>query len=288
VSPTIASFPALVLAGHGTRDAAGQAVAAGLVAAVQRTLPGIRVQPAYVDNQAPGVRTALGELAADGITRAAVVPLLLTAASHSKTDVSAAVQSARHDLPALTVSYGRPLGPHPLLLSALRERLAAAGVRPDGPDAADTAVVLAAAGAADADANAEVTKVARLLLEGSQWAFVEAAFASATRPSVPDVVSMLRRLGVPRVVVAPYFLAPGFLVNRVLRQAEEAGADVMSEVLGDHADVARLVVERYREALGGDIRMNCDTCAHRGVIAPRRQELTEPLTRPLTRKVVAS
>lgn len=270
VSGTVAPFPALVVAGHGTRDPAGQAVAGRLVAAVQRALPGIDVQPAYVDNQAPGVRTALGRLAAEGTTRAAVVPLLLSAAGHSKTDVAAAVRSARRELPGLTVAYGRPLGPHPLLLDAVRDRLAAAGVRADDPD---TAVVLAAAGAADPDANADVAKVARLLWEGTGWYAVEPAFASATRPSVPTAVTRLRRLGVPRVVVAPYFLAPGFLVRRVRAQVTEAGTDVVSDVLGEHDSVVRLVVERYREALAGDIRMSCDTCVHRGALIPRRTEV---------------
>ena len=33
--------------------------------------------------------------------------------------------------------------------------------------------------------------------------------------------------------------------------------------LGDCAGLADLVVERSHEALHGDIRMNCDTCAYR-------------------------
>jgi sirohydrochlorin cobaltochelatase len=34
-------------------------------------------------------------------------------------------------------------------------------------------------------------------------------------------------------------------------------------VLGDCDEIAGLVAERYREALDGDIRMNCDMCQYR-------------------------
>ena len=34
-------------------------------------------------------------------------------------------------------------------------------------------------------------------------------------------------------------------------------------MIGDCDALADLVLERYAEALGGDIRMNCDTCAYR-------------------------
>ena len=41
-----------------------------------------------------------------------VLPLLLTPASHSKTDVAASVQAGRLDHPGMRLRYGRPLGPH--------------------------------------------------------------------------------------------------------------------------------------------------------------------------------
>jgi sirohydrochlorin cobaltochelatase len=34
-------------------------------------------------------------------------------------------------------------------------------------------------------------------------------------------------------------------------------------LIGDCPELAGLVLERYQEAVRGDIRMNCDTCAYR-------------------------
>ena len=55
---------------------------------------------------------------------------------------------------------------------------------------------------------------------------------------------------------------------RVAAQATEwaadRGADLRTaDVIGDCSGLAEIVVERYREAQAGDIRVNCDTCKYR-------------------------
>ncbi|GGO28041.1 hypothetical protein GCM10011576_53220 [Micromonospora parathelypteridis] len=138
-----------------------------------------------------------------------------------------------------------------------------------GADRSDTWVALIGRGSTDPDANAEVAKVARLLWEGRGYAGVEPGFVSLASPSVPAVLERLRRLGARRIVVAPYFLFAGVLPDRIVAQSAEFAAahpdlDVrVADLIGDCDELADLVLERYAEALGGDIRMNCDTCAYR-------------------------
>jgi sirohydrochlorin cobaltochelatase len=259
------SEPVLLAVGHGTRDAEGAEVMRALVRRVGELAPGVVVRDAYLDNASPSVTRALTELAGSGVRAATVVPLLLTAASHSKGDLPGAVQASRLRAPQLALAYGRPLGPHPALLEALAQRLAEAGAAPDRDD---TSVVLAAVGALDPDANAEVAKMARLLWEGRAWPMVEAAYLTATTPGVGEAVTRLARLGAGRVALAPYALAPGFLPRKAAREAR-AAADaaavelVVAEPLGVSDVLAGLVLERHAEAIRGDLRMNCDVCAYR-------------------------
>ena len=243
---------------HGSRDPASQEVVRELLALAAARRPGLRAVDAYVDNAPPSVRRRLAELAAEGVRDVAVLPLLLTPASHSKTDVAASVQAARLAHPGLRLRYGRPLGPHPVLVDVLAQRLAEAGAADDDP------VVLVAGGAADPDANAQVAATARLLWEGRAWPSVEAAFATTTRPTLPEALDRLRRLGHRRVAVACCFLGPGFLPRLVARQAATVDVEVVvSAPLGVSDGLAGLVLERYDEALRGDIRMNCDACLYR-------------------------
>jgi sirohydrochlorin cobaltochelatase len=261
--------PALLVAGHGTRDPAGVAAFTALtrrVAAGGRE-DGTDVAGGFIELSAPPIRDAVTELADHGHRDVVAVPLMLSAAGHSKGDIPAALarETARH--PGLTVRYGRPLGPHPVLLRLLADRIAAVGDGPQPP-----AVLVVGRGSTDPDANADVCKVSRLLWEGRDYEFTETAFVSLARPGVAEGLERCRRLGARRIVVARYFLFPGVLPDRITAQAAEyaaghPGLDVQcTDVLGDCPEIAALVAERYREALAGDIRMNCDMCVYRAAM----------------------
>lgn len=251
----------LLLVGHGTRDEAGAAEFGRFVERLRTRVP-VDVAGGFIELSAPPLTDAVAGLYAAGHRHVAAVPLVLVAAGHAKGDMPAALNRERERHPGLTYSYGRPLGPHPTLLTLLEERLDAV-LAP--AERAGTAVLLVGRGSTDPDANAEVCKAARLLWEGRGLAMVETAFVSLARPSVPEGLERCRRLGATRVVVLPYFLFPGVLPDRVVAEAKTyAGAEVRcAEVIGDCDGLAGLVAERYEEALTGDIRMNCDSCVYR-------------------------
>ena len=259
---------------HGSKDPGSQDVVEDLLRRTALLRPGLDARAAYVDNASPSIRRALAELAGEGADDVVVLPLLLTPASHSKTDVAASVQAARRAHPGVRLRYGRPLGPHPVLVDVLARRLAEAGADPAAP------VVLVAGGALDPAANADVAHTARLLFEGRTWPSVDVAFASTARPSVPEALERLRRQGESRVSVARYFLGPGHLPRLVERQAREAGLDVVvSAPLGSSDELAGLLAGRFDEALVGDLRMNCDVCLYRTPL-PQREHLVGALQEP--------
>ena len=270
---------ALLGVGHGSKDPAVQAVVEDLLARTAALRPGVDATAAYVDNASPSIRRALEDLAAQGVTDVVVLPLLLTAASHSKTDIAASVRAVRQAHPQMRLRYGRPLGPHPVLVEELARRLAEAGARPEDP------VLLVAGGALDPDANAAVAATARLLYEGGPWPWVDVAFASTARPSVPDALNRLLAQGFSRASVARYFLGTGVLPRLVERQARAVpGMEVLvAAPLGSSDALAALVAERLDEALHGDIRMNCDACLYRIPLAGREAAVgaaQEPHTHP--------
>jgi sirohydrochlorin cobaltochelatase len=261
---------------HGSSDDASQQVVGALLARVGELRLGLRVAPAYVDNASPSIAAAFAALASDGVEDVVVVPLLLSPASHSKTDIAASIQAGRLAHPRMVLRYGRPLGPHPALIDVLAQRMEEAGGRPEDP------VVLAAGGSLDPDANAQVAWTARLLWEGRAFPSVDIAFASTTGPTVTQALERLRLLGFARATIASYFLGPGRLPRAVERAAGVDGMDVVvSAPLGSTASLAKLVLERYDEALGADIRMNCDACLYR-VPFPGREASVGAPQRPHT------
>jgi sirohydrochlorin cobaltochelatase len=276
--------PPLLLVGHGTRSSAGVAEFGRLVARVgalgRGTVPA--VDGGFIELSGPPVTEVVTRMDTGARPwQVVAVPLVLTAAGHGKGDIPASLarELARH--PGLAYRYGRPLGPHPVLQEILAARIGAALA---GQPAGGTHVVLVGRGSTDPDANAEVAKVARLLWEGRGYREVEFAFISLTEPSVPTALERARRLGADRVVVAPYFLFPGVLPDRVAAQSQEfarrhPGIDVRAAgLIGDCDELAGLVLERYHEAIAGDIRMNCDTCAYRVAVPGFAEKVGRPQT----------
>jgi sirohydrochlorin cobaltochelatase len=258
--------PALLLVGHGSRSAAGVAEYFALADRVRVHAPGLAVGTGFLELSPPPLSVAITDLVAAGHDDIAVVPLVLFAAGHAKTDVPASVQIARHGFPGVRFRYGRALGVSADLLAVVEERVAAtvaAGER------AETAVLLVGRGSSDPDANADLAKVARLYWEGREHPLVEACFVGLTAPRVPEGLDRLRRLGARRVAVVPYFLFTGVLEERIRRQAADFAAAhpevavTVTRYLGPDDRVARLVLDRYREAVAGDARGNCDLCVHR-------------------------
>jgi sirohydrochlorin ferrochelatase len=208
---------------------------------VRRLRPDLDVRLSFLDLSAPRLPDALASVAADGHTRAVVVPLLLGHAFHARVDVPGEVARAARARPGLDIAVTPVLGGDPRLEEAALRRLAAVA----GPLAdPGLGVVLAAIGSSHAPANAAVAAIVDGWVHRFGWAAGGAAFATATTPTVTDAVARLRAAGARRVAVAPWILAPGLLPDRIARDAHGAGA-LVADPLGPDPAVAAVVVARH-------------------------------------------
>lgn len=273
--------PALLLVGHGSRSAAGVGEYFALGDRVRALAPHLAVGCGFIELSPPPISVAVTDLVASGSDDVVVIPLVLFAAGHAKTDVAASVVRARADFPGVRFRYGAALGVHPDLLAVTDERLEAT-VPPHLRS--ETAVLLVGRGSSDPDANADLAKVARLLWEGRRYPMVETAYVGITAPRVPEGLDRLRRLGARRIAVVPYFLFTGILEVRIREQAkafarQHAGVEVdVTGYLGPDERVANLVLDRYRQAVDGVALAGCDTCVHRVPLPGFADQVGTPLT----------
>jgi sirohydrochlorin ferrochelatase len=214
----------VVVVAHGTQDPAGVGVAHQLVDALRIRLPGRPVLLAFVDVLGPTVR----EVVAGAHGPVTVVPAFLSSGYHVRSDVpQEVIATGRRD-----VTVSPALGPHPLLVGAVWDRLCAAGWR------RGDAVVLAAAGSSDSRAVADV-RTAAAQLSGAIGSRVRVAFVATGAPRVTSLLAGLRTAGESRIAVAPWLLAPGLFYRRLA----SAAADVVAAPLGAHPDVIDRLVE---------------------------------------------
>jgi sirohydrochlorin ferrochelatase len=228
----------LLLVAHGSRDPRAAVVAQEVAAAVGLRVPDLAAEAAFLELAEPDPPSALDELALRQVRTVTVLPFLLSHAYHSKIDLPGVAAAARTR--GLRVRTGAVLGPHGLLLDAVERRLV-------DTDTAYDALVLAAAGSTDPDANASVEGVAAALSERLRVPVV-AGYASAAKPTVSEAVRQSYASGAKLVAVATYLLAPGFFADSVRDSALSAGAVAVSEPLGPAPEIVQLVIERLREA----------------------------------------
>jgi sirohydrochlorin ferrochelatase len=228
--------PSLVLTAHGSADPRSAANATAVAAQVSRMRPNLDVRLAFLDHCAPRLDGVLREV--DG--EAVVTPLLLANAYHARVDIPAQIAEC-----TVSVWQSDVLGEDPRLVSVLRRRVTELGVsRLDET----VGVLVVAIGTSDAAANARTARVAPQLLARTGWVGATTAFATGTERPLAEGIGRLRRQGARRVVIAPWFLAPGRLPDRVEVFARRAGIE-MAAPLGAHRLVAETVLDRFDHAL---------------------------------------
>jgi sirohydrochlorin cobaltochelatase len=273
--------PALLVVGHGSRDPRGAREFHELVALVREREPALAVEGGFIELSRPPISECVERLTGGGARDIVAVPLMLLAAGHAKDDIPATLVREKISHPDVRFRYGRALGIRPELLSLMDERISAAV--PEG-EMEETAVLIVGRGSSDPDANSDLSKVARLFYEGRPYPLVEAAYVSMTPPDVTTALGRLEKLGAKKIAVFSYFLFTGVLEERIRRQSEEFAARNAGVVVsyagyfGPHEKVAGLLSERYREAIGGDIRMNCDVCVHRVALPGFEEKVGAPAT----------
>lgn len=232
----------LVLTAHGSRDPRSGANAEAVADRVGRMRPDLDVRLAFLELNTPNFVDVLTGL--PDARRAVVAPLLLASAYHARLDIPEQIARAG----AHGIRQADVLGEDGRLVSVLRERLAEVGVSALDED---LGVMVVAIGSSNLAANARTARVVSRLAAGTQWAGATTAFATCPEASVARAAEQLRRRGARRLVIAPWFLAPGFITDGVSTFARNNGIR-MAEPLGAHRLVAETVLDRYDDALAAD------------------------------------
>ena len=263
----------VMICGHGSRSQA----AVDEFSVLAKKLPGYlppdwNVDYGYLEFANPVIRDGLNSLRDSGCERILAVPGMLFAAMHAKNDIPTVLSTyaASNDIEIL---YGRELGIDPKMIAAAADRIEDAVARANTEfgelPLAETALVVIGRGASDPDANSNVSKITRLLWEGMGFGWAETGYSGVTFPLVEPCLSQVARFGYKRVIVFPYFLFSGILIDRIYGftdQVAEANPNIQfvkAGYLGDHPKVLETFAERVTELVGEVPPPNCAMCKYR-------------------------
>jgi sirohydrochlorin cobaltochelatase len=263
----------VMICGHGSRSQAAVDEFAVLAEKLPALLPDDwETDYGYLEFANPLIRDGLDRLREKGCERILAVPGMLFAAMHAKNDIPTVLNTyaAKH---GVDLTYGGELGVDPKMIAAAGARIREAVERGNAEhgDVAleETCLVVIGRGASDPDANANVSKIARMLWEGMGFGWCEVGYSGVTFPLVEPCLSHVAKLGYKRVIVFPYFLFTGILIDRIYGFTDQVAAAhpdiefVKAGYLNDHPQVLETFAERVMQQMDEVPPPNCAMCKYR-------------------------
>ena len=274
----------VLVCGHGSRNRLAVEEFARLAAALRQRLAPLPVEHGYLEFARPILRDGLEALRQRGVKHILAIPAMLFAAGHAKNDIPSVLNTYAAET-GLRVDYGRELGVDLKMIQAAGARIRHTLEQADQEEAVplhDTLLVVVGRGSSDPDANSNVAKVTRMLVEGMGFGWGETVYSGVTFPLVEPGLRHAVRLGFRRILVFPYFLFSGVLVSRIRQHTELVAADhpdvqfLPVPYLGDHPQVLDTFAERVAEVVRGDTQMNCSLCKYRAQVLGFETEVGAP------------
>ncbi len=266
----MSSKTGIMVCGHGSRARNAVAEFSVVATRLKERFPEWPVEYGYLEFATPVIRDGLDALREAGVDEVLAVPGMLFAAGHAKNDIPSVLNLYQAENPGFTIRYGRELAIDTKMVRAAGDRIREAlATVDDSVPMHETLLVVVGRGASDPDANSNVSKITRLLWEGMGFGWAETAYSGVTFPLVEPALDHVARLGYKRVVVFPYFLFTGVLINRIYGYTDlvaERYPDiefVKAPYLNDHPLVIDTFVDRIHEILDGENKMNCQLCKYR-------------------------
>ena len=258
----------IMICGHGSRSNDAVTQFKILVDKITERMAPIPVDYGFLEFARPTINHGLDQLKqqADDIL---AVPGMLFAAGHAKNDIPSVLNMYQKNNPEINIRYGRELGIDLKLLDAACERITESLKDKKDFPISDTLLMVIGRGASDPDANSNIFKIARMIGEAMGFGWIEIGYSGVTFPLVTPALHHAAKLGFKRIVVFPYFLFSGILIDRIYQHTDAVAAElpniefIKAGYLNSHDKVVDAFLQRIAEIEEGTNNMNCQLCKYR-------------------------
>ncbi len=268
----------ILIIGHGSRNSHATNEFAKLADSLKSLLPLIPFEYAYLEFSKPIISEALDSLRKKSVKKVIAIPAMLFAAGHAKNDIPAVLNTYSAKT-GLEIVYGRELGIDNSMISAAGERVKEAINSRTSFPLNETLLVVVGRGSSDPDANSNISKITRMLVESIGFAWGETVYSGVTFPLVEPGLRNSIKLGFKRIVIFPYFLFSGVLVSRIRKYVQLVANDhpeiefINAGYLGNQNHVKETFIARIEEVLTGKNAMNCSLCKYRSTLMGFEKEV---------------
>ena len=259
----------ILICGHGSRNKLAINEFKILAKCIQDRFSSIKVEYGFLEFAKPSLTDGLEKLKQNSVKKVIAIPAMLFAAGHVKNDIPTVLMNfARNN--DMEINYGRELGINNLMISAACQRVKEV-FKNNNLVPSESVLVVVGRGSSDPDANSNVSKITRMIVEGVGLGWGETVFSGVTFPLVEPGLNHVVKLGYKNIILFPYFLFTGVLVSRIKRQKDIVAAtnpDISffdAKYLSSHPLVIDTFVERIDEIYNNESNAspNCSLCKYR-------------------------
>ncbi len=277
------SDPAILVIGHGSRSISAVEEFHQVAMQLKKRFPDRLVETGFLEFARPVIAEGLEKLIAQGATDIIALPGMLMAAGHAKNDIPSEINTLMAANPKVRIRYATELGVNAKMIRAAAARIEEAEAQfGKHYKRKDTLLMVVGRGASDSDANSNICKITRILEEGMGFGWGMTSYSGVTTPLVDEALTRAHGMGFKNIVLFPYFLFSGRLIDRIYQWADDyqlMHSDIQlvkAGYLNDHKLVIDTFVEKIYQAEQGTGNMNCQLCQYREQILGYEHKVGAP------------
>ncbi|MEH7110041.1 sirohydrochlorin chelatase, partial [Bacillus sp. JJ1764] len=238
------SLKAILYIGHGTRSKTGLQEAKAFIQRVMERSNVPIQEISFLELAEPTIAEGFRRCVERGATEITVVPLFLLAAAHIKEDIPKALNEISMLFPKVSFQITDPFGIQDCLLDGLAELIKDTA----GEVSENDSVLIVGRGSSDPAIQLAFDQIANCLQCRLDAKRISVCFLAACRPTLTEGLERLTEETSERIIVVPYLLFSGLLLNEVqqkVRRLQKQGHSIISTIpLSRHKIFEDLLIQR--------------------------------------------
>ena len=203
------------------------------------------LQHCFLELAEPTIFQGIERCVEQGATKIRAIPVLLLTANHAIVDIPNEVNRAKQHFPQLEIQLSEPIGVHPLLIDLLVERIQ----QTNQEVTSQSKVLLIGRGSTNGRVKRDLSEIASELSEKISHP-VDVCFLTGCEPYFSDKIATLDLRDVDKVLILPYFLFTGILIEGIQKTVEKAAENHDCQfIICEHLGHSPLVVEALNERI---------------------------------------
>lgn len=243
---------AILYIGHGTRSKTGYEEVLTFIKRVINQIDVPIQEISFLELTSPSIDEGFRRCVERGAAEITIVPLFLLAAGHIKEDIPRALVLLKDKYPEIKVKVRDPFGVQEQILDGVAELIKETA----GDMSARDSILVVGRGSSDPGIHKAFAEISAGIKNRLGVDCISVCYLAAAEPSLAEGLQIISEIAAGRIIVVPYLLFSGLLINEVNRSVQSRQKQSQSIIhtgpLSRHLVIEEMVIKRASEDIRQD------------------------------------